>query len=134
MLRNKMKKMACVALASICLASTGATAFAGTIPFNVTVGGSGAQDPLSMKEIKTADGDQYAYFTGTWFSNTNGIYVRSYKKSDTTLYSSRTYLSSGNAGSTIKCRYNRNADGGVYYFMKATAASGKVNAKGNYCP
>lgn len=134
MLRNKLKKLACIALASLCLASMGTTAFAGTIPFNVTVGGSGTQDPLSMKENKSADGDQYAYFTGTWFSTTNGIYVRSYKKSDTTLYSSRAYLSSGNVGSTIKCRYNKHADGGVPYFMKATPASGRVKAKGNYCP
>lgn len=134
MLKNKVKKMACVALASMCLASTGTTAFAGTIPFDVTVGGSGAQDPLSMKENKTADGDQYAYFTGTWFSNTNAICVRSYKKSDVTLYSSRACLTSTIAGSTQKRHYNKKADGGEPYYMKASAVNYRIRVKGNYCP
>lgn len=135
MLKNKMKKMVCVAVAAMSLTCTGATAFASTIPFNVTVGGTGTQDPLSMKELKNSDGDQYAYFTGLSFSKANtGIYVRSYKKSDTSLRSDQAYLSSSNAGNTQKRVYNKTADGGVYYYMKAEAVSSRVNVKGNYCP
>lgn len=75
---KKTKKMICTLLGVMTLTCTGGTAFASTIPFDVTVGGSGTQDPLSMREIKSDDGDNYAYFTGLTFSvPKTGIYVKS---------------------------------------------------------
>lgn len=132
---QKIKRMMCAAFAAMSLACAGTTAFAETIPFTVTVGGSGTQDPLSMKEIKTADGDNNAYFTGSTFNKaTAGIYVRSYKKTDTSLMSNSAYLSGNNIGMTQVRAYNRTADGGVYYYMKATPATSRVTVTGYYCP
>ncbi|TGY91276.1 hypothetical protein E5329_21920 [Petralouisia muris] len=122
-------------LAAVSLATTGTTAFAGTIPFNVTVGGSGTQDPLSKREIKTADGDNYAYFTGHTFSKPNvGIYVKSCQRENSNIYTSEAYLSSSNAGVTQKRLYNKTAEGGLYYYMKARAATDRITVSGNYCP
>lgn len=130
------KKVICAALAAITIGCTAVPASAGTIEFTVTVGGTGTQDPLSKKELKSNDGDKYAYFTGKTFSTTgNSIKVKSYKKSDTSVHTtSYVYLSSGNIGTTFKRLYNTTAEGNTYYYMKAEAAAGRVKVTGNYCP
>lgn len=135
MKKQTVKRTMCALLAAVSLATTGTTAFAGTIPFDVTVGGSGTQDPLSKREIKTADGDNYAYFTGHTFSKPNvGIYVKSCQRENSNIYTSEAYLSSSNAGVTQKRLYNKTAEGDLYYYMKARAATDRITVSGNYCP
>ena len=59
-----MKKLLCAAVLATTLICSSSTVHAGTIPFTVTVGGTGSQDPLSKRERKTDDGDTFAYFRG----------------------------------------------------------------------
>ena len=122
-------------MAAAALLSTGTTAFAGTIPFTVTVGGTGTQDPISRREQKANDGDKYAYFTGITFSNSGeGIYVRSYKLDDSNSRSNRANLRSEKAGVVMKGLYKDGATAGAYYYMKAKAVSGRITVTGRYCP
>ena len=50
-----MKKLLCAAVLATTLICSSSTVHAGTIPFTVTVGGTGSQDPLSKRERKTDD-------------------------------------------------------------------------------
>lgn len=135
MLNKKLKKALCATVASLCLVASGTTVFAGTIPFDVTVGGSGTQDPLSKREIKAADGDNYAYFRGATFSSDNGINTRSILLNDNSIYTPKAAkLTTGNVGTTLKRNYNTTAPGNVYYYMRAVAAGGRVKVTGYYCP
>lgn len=135
MLNKKLKKALCATVASLCLVASGTTVFAGTIPFDVTVGGSGTQDPLSKREIKAADGDNYAYFRGATFSSDNGINTRSILLNDNSIYTPKAAkLTTGNVGTTLKRKYNTTAPGNVYYYMRAVAAGGRVKVTGYYCP
>lgn len=101
----------------------------------IKVGGSGTQDPLSKREIKAADGDNYAYFRGATFSSDNGINTRSILLNDNSIYTPKAAkLTTGNVGTTLKRNYNTTAPGNVYYYMRAVAAGGRVKVTGYYCP
>lgn len=116
----------------ICSSST---VHAGTIPFTVTVGGTGSQDPLSKRERKTDDGDTFAYFRGQEFSADKArIYVRSYNLDKEYIYSGQKFLVSTTAGIRQSAQYNMTAPGGEYYYMKSEAQSKRVTVKGYYCP
>lgn len=129
------KKLLCATALAVTLIASSSTVSAGTIPFTVTVGGAGSQDTLSKREIKTADGDTFAYFTGKRFSaNQVGIYVRSYNLSKEYIYSGQKFLVSTTAGKVQSAQYNMEAPGGEYYYMKAQAQSKRVTVSGNYCP
>lgn len=130
-----MKNLFCAAVLATTLICSSTIVEAGTIPFTVTVGGSGSQDPLSKREIKTNDGDTFAYFTGKKFSvNNAGIYVRSYNLNKGYIYSGQKFLVSTTAGKVQSAQYNMTAPGGEYYYMKAEAQSKRVTVEGNYCP
>lgn len=130
-----MKKLLCAAFLATSLICSSSIVNAGTISFKVTVGGSGSQDPLSRREIKTDDGDTFAYFTGKTFSvNKAGIYVRSYHLNKGYIFSGQKFLVSTTAGITQTAQYNMTAPGGQYYYMKSEAQSKRVTVEGNYCP
>mgnify|MGYP000087388455 CR=1 FL=1 len=87
-----MKKLLCAAVLATTLICSSSTVHAGTIPFTVTVGGTGSQDPLSKRERKTDDGDTFAYFRGQEFSaDKAGIYVRSYNLDKEYIYSGQSF-------------------------------------------
>lgn len=132
---RKVKKLLCAAVAAVALLSTGTTVFAGTIPFTVTVGGTGTQDPLSKKEAKRNDGDIYAHFTGVTFSRTgDGVYVRSYKKDNSNFYTKRAHLRSEKAGVTMSRKYLMDPVYEVYYYMRARPVADRITVTGRYCP
>jgi len=136
MVNKKLRKVVCVMATSFCLVGASIPVFASSIAFDVTVGGTGSQDPFSYKEIKTKDGDQYAYFRATYVSNTkNAIRVRSYNSRDTSIRStSYATLSNANLGKTLSRKYNKHAPGGENYHMKAEATNNRIKVKGYYCP
>lgn len=136
MKKSTIKRLLCATAVAASLVCSGSIVSAGTISFTVTVGGSGTQDPLSRREIKTADGDKYAYFTGKTFSKKSaGIYVRSYNLNNSTIYSGQEFLMDVNAGIVQKAQYkNGYAPGGEYYYMKSEAQTKRVTVTGNYCP
>ncbi|WP_288200585.1 hypothetical protein [Blautia sp. CAG:257] len=130
-----MKKLLCAAVLATTLICSSSTVHAGTIPFTVTVGGTGSQDPLSKRERKTDDGDTFAYFRGQEFSaDKAGIYVRSYNLDKEYIYSGQRFLVSTTAGIRQSAQYNMTAPGGEYYYMKSEAQSKRVTVKGYYCP
>lgn len=112
------------------------TAYAGNISFNVTVGGSGAQDPLSKRARKSSDGDNRAYYRPTYTSNTRSyIMVESVNLNNQTIRTPQlTQLCSLNIGKTLNRDYNVTAPGGQYYFMNSTNEGVRINVKGYYCP
>lgn len=129
------KKLLCATILAVTLIGSSSTVSAGTIPFTVTVGGTGSQDPLSKREIKTDDGDTFAYFTGKKFSvNKAGIYVRSYNLNKEYIFSGQKFLVSTTAGKVQSAQYNMKAPGGEYYYMKSEAQSKRVTVEGSYCP
>lgn len=135
MLNSKVKKTICGVMAIMSLMCTGANVFAGTIPYDITVGGSGTQDPLSMKELKDNDGDQYAYFSAHEFSRGNAyIYAKSYKFRDEAIDTDEVSMYNGNVWQTQRAKYRVTAPGGAYYYMSTRTNGAKVNVTGNYCP
>lgn len=133
---RKLKK-GCYALLIATFLMTGmSTAYAANVNFNVTVGGSGTQDPLSKKAMKSNDGDNFAYFRATKTSSpNNGIFVKSYSKATSSIYSKNSaYLSAANAGTTFKREYNKKAPGNQYYYMKARTNGPRITVEGSYCP
>lgn len=135
MVNTKIKRTLCALAAAACLfACTGEAVSAGTIPFTVTVGGNGSQDPLSKREIKR-DGEQNAYFTGTYTSNKNcSIIVRSYNKNKPSIRSKKAVLNYYNIGKRQTSSYEKKAPAKQYYYMKAEPFSGRITVKGRYCP
>ena len=113
--------------------------YAGNIPFNVTVGGSGRQDPLSKREIKTADKDNNAYYRPTKVNSANPgqayIMVESINLYRQNIRTPQlTQLCIYNIGRTLTREYNVAAPHGEYYFMKASTQGPRVNVTGYYCP
>lgn len=135
MANNKIKRTLCALAAAVCLFScTGEAVSAGTIPFTVTVGGKGTQDPLSKREIKR-DGEQTAYFTGTYTSNEKcSIIVRSYNKNNRSIRSKEAVLNYLNKDKRQDGKYEKKAPAKQYYYMEAKPASGRITVKGRYCP
>lgn len=123
-------------LLAVFVATGVSTAYAGNISFNVTVGGSGTQDPLSKRAIKSNDGDNNAYFRPTYVSNTKGyIFAQSINLNNQSIKTPQlTQLCSENLGRTLTRDYNVSAPGKEYYFMKATTEGVRINVKGYYCP
>ena len=114
-------------------------AYAGNIKFNVTVGGNGSQDPLSKRETKTADKDNYAYYRATNVSSSNNdrayVMVESINLYNQNIITPQlTQLCSVNIGRTLKREYNVVAPKKEYYFMKASTEGPRINVVGYYCP
>ena len=134
-MRKKMKVFLCAVLAGVMIISTGITASA--IEFNVTVGGSGYQDPLSKRVIKNGGDayDNFAYFRGTTMSNALAVVaVRSIRLNNINLSSiSDTHITSSNLGSRFGKAYNAPAPAGVYYYMKSESKV-RTNLTGYYTP
>lgn len=128
-----IKKQILLTLALACVLGTGINVSAATISFDVTVGGTGTQDPKSYKEAKANDGDIFAYFTGTEFSVDRRIDVRSHHSTDTDVKSHPATLSKANRGVVQRRTYSWVRYGALHY-MQAYAYEGRVNVKGRYCP
>lgn len=135
---RRIKKNFYALLLSTFLITGACTVYAGNIPFTVTVGGSGEQDPLSKRKQKTADGDNNAYYRATYVSNNSSnayIEVRSFNLYNQEINTPQsTQLCGVNIGKTLKREYNQTAPGNEYYFMNATTGGPRINVKGYYCP
>lgn len=133
---KKLKKWFYVMVISIFMVTGVGTVYAGNISFNVTVGGTGAQDPLSKRALKSNDGDNKAYYRPTYTSNTKSyIMVESIKLDDSSIRTPQlTQLCSLNIGRTLTRYYNTTAPGNEYYYMKASNDGIRINVKGYYCP
>lgn len=136
-MRRMKKKFYTLLLTTFLITGTCAVC-AENIPFNVTVGGSGAQDPLSKRKEKKDDNDNNAYYRATYVSNNkSGAYieVKSFNLEKQYINTPQsTELSTANVGPTREREYNTTAPGGEYYFMKATTGGPRINVKGYYCP
>jgi len=135
MIKNKLARKMCVLATVCCLGFASVPVSAATIDFNVTVGGSGSQDPLSQRTSKN-DGEQRAYFTPTYSSVGSGAALEafSYKIGDSSTKTSSVYMGPGNLGYTQTAGYKKTAAAGLQYAMQSVAAMGRINLKGKYCP
>ena len=131
-----MKKVLCIMAILLCFNGYYNITSAGNIPFDVTVGGTGTQDPLSKKAVKSDDGDNYAYYRATYVSNSTGyIMVASYNYDDHSIYTPQlTELCSYNLNQTRSRSYNVDAPGNEYYYMQASTSGPRIQVKGYYCP
>lgn len=131
-----MRKFICVLALLLCFCGFHDVTSAGNIPFDVTVGGTGSQDPLSKKAMKSNDGDNDAYYRATYVSNTTGyIMVESYNYRNRAIYTPQlTQLCSANLNQTRSRWYNVTAPGGEYYFMNSSTDGPRIRVKGYYCP
>lgn len=125
-----MKKALCSLLAVGCLMGTATTAFASTVPFDVTW----PNDTISRKTSKNTDGDQYFYVTANYFSAVGGLTCVSYRHDKPTVYSNPAYLLYIDTGKTSKARYIYYADGGYNYYMTTETSINGLNVSGNYTP
>ncbi|MDY2589141.1 MAG: hypothetical protein SOW32_03030 [Agathobacter sp.] len=133
---EKLKKCIYAIVLTLFLITGLPTTYAKNIEFDVTVGGSGSQDPLSKRTIKSDDGDNNAYYRPTRVSNSYSyIMVESinlYKQAIRTPQ--LTELCSYNIGRTLTRWYNVTAPGGEYYYMNATTNGPRIRVRGYYCP
>lgn len=112
--------------------------YAQTSQFDITVNKNTTNaDPLSMRTIKDADGDDYFYVKPTYFSSTGTINVRSVYLNTPSIRSPYYNLSSGGVNVTRSFYYGSNVPDGVYYYLEGDYSSGTSNTmrvKGNYTP
>ena len=135
-MKKKNKKYLGIIAAFSCAFAIGITANAGTIPFTICVNGSNA-DTKSKREIKTSDGDTYAYFTATsYLEGSAPVTVASYKLNNTSIKTSTATLKTTNKNVVQKRKYGSTAQGGYYYYMEAgqNPAYAKTKISGRYCP
>ena len=134
MLRTKLKKGLFGVIATLCLTCTTVPAFAANTSFDVTVGGTGTQDPLSPR-VKKDDGEQIAYFRGkTISSTTRYIDVKSYNKNNAAITTTSARIQNSNLGVSLQRKYSKYAPGDQYYYLKATTTGSRVRVTGVFCP
>lgn len=135
-MKSKRILLLFIAIMNLCMFYT-MNVSAATISFTITTYGSGA-DTKSKREIKTADGDNNAYFRVSEYVEGNApVWVCSLNLNNPDLIYTGTARLSPEVLNVRQTRsYNVTAPGGQYYYMSAgnNPLYARTSIKGFYCP
>lgn len=134
MVKKKINKRICVALALICICAMSVPVHAQTVEFNITVSHISRIDPISKRATK-ADNEQSCYVTVTGGTGT-GILRAHSERLNGGVVSMNMNISIRDKGNRKKSPYAARAKAGEHYFLNTHWGSGadKVNLLGRYTP
>lgn len=134
MVKRKINKKICVALALICICAMSVPIHAQTVQFNITVSDKSRIDPISKRATK-ADNEQSCYVTVTGGTGTGVLRAHS-ERLNGGVVSRCMNISIKDKGNRRKSPYTGRANAGVDYFLNTywSSGAGKVNLLGRYTP
>ncbi len=126
-MKMSVKKIMCIAAASMCIFGSTLSTYAGTSPFDITV----PDDIFSLREIKDDD-EQRFYVTGTSFSQSLPVYCTSRHLDNVSISSYEAAITPASPRSSAS--YRKYAPYGEYYAMTARSIGMGYHILGRYTP